>query len=166
MRRFLVICILLVAVKAAATEPGIREVRELFFRSGSDKGASQQFYEKLQAADCGGSALLLAYKGVSIIMEAKYSFNPYYKLSYFNEGKHVLEEAVHRAPNDPEIRFLRFSVQTQAPGLLGYSSDKTADKSFLLGSWRSLPDEDLKQRVKHYLVAYGGCSAAERQMLE
>ena len=51
----------------------------------------------------------------------------YTKLEYFNQGKDLLEDAIKEQPLHAEIRFLRLTVQAEAPFMLGYSGDIAED---------------------------------------
>jgi len=62
-----------------------------------------------------------AYRGVALAMYADIAEGLYTKLDYFNRGKELIEAAIKEQPHNPEIRFLRISVQAEAPLMLGYS---------------------------------------------
>ncbi len=62
--------------------------------------------------------LFLGYHGASQMMMAKHVGNPFKKLSYFNKGKDMYTAAINADPRNVELRFLRFSVQAEAPGFL------------------------------------------------
>lgn len=71
--------------------------------------------------------ITLAYKGTAIAMGAKYTEGIAEKIRVFNEGKDLLEKAVKTEPGNAEIRFLRYCVQANIPGILGYSGNMNAD---------------------------------------
>jgi hypothetical protein len=83
------------------------------------------------------SNLTLAYKGVSKTMLADYMFLPTSKLSYFNDGKSLLEKAIKNEPKNPEYRYLRLLVQLNAPFFLSYNSKIDSDVLFLCNNLAS-----------------------------
>lgn len=58
-------------------------------------------------------------------------FNPISKLKTFNEGKKNLESAIKKEPYNPEIRFIRLSIQKNIPSFLGYKENIENDTEFL-----------------------------------
>jgi hypothetical protein len=68
-----------------------------------------------------------AYKGVAIAMYASLAGSVADKFSIFSEGKNYIEQAVAADWYNPEIRFLRFSVQAEVPFIVGYSSNLKED---------------------------------------
>lgn len=157
---------MLIASIANAAEPSILELRNLFYQSKKDPAASELLCKRTEKAEDNGSALLLAYKGIGLMMSAKHLFNPYSKLVNFNTGKSLLERALRRDAANPEIRFLRYCIQTQVPGVLGYYANKAEDKEWLLRQWNRIPDADLKQRISAYLMEYGNCTTDEKKRLQ
>jgi hypothetical protein len=79
----------------------------------------------------GNSNLAKAYQGLSKTMLADYMFLPTSKLSYFNDGKALIEKAIKNEPNNPEYRYLRLLVQLNAPFFLSYNSKIDSDVLFL-----------------------------------
>lgn len=72
-----------------------------------------------------------AYFGVATMMQAEVYSNPFTKLSYFKKGKKLLEEAIAKSPDDAELRFLRYTVQVEVPGILNYNDAIDEDKAVL-----------------------------------
>ena len=86
----------------------------------------------------GNSNLTKAYQGVSKTMLADYMCLPTSKLSYFNDGKSLLEKAITNEPKNPEYRYLRLLVQLNAPFFLGYNGKIDSDISFFSNNLASL----------------------------
>ena len=57
--------------------------------------------------------------------------NPYTKLSYFNDGKKLIDQAIKMDPKNAELRYLRFMIQQNTPDFLNYSDDINADFEIL-----------------------------------
>lgn len=82
---------------------------------------------------------------------AKHAFNPLKKMSYFNDGKRILETAISNDPDNLEIRLMRLITQESVPKILGYSQHIAEDRDFLTRSYNNTNDEDLKIYIKDYL---------------
>jgi len=61
-----------------------------------------------------------AYLGAYETIWANHAINPISKLSTFKKGKLKLDSAIKADPKRVEIKFLRYSVQSNAPKFLGY----------------------------------------------
>lgn len=140
--------------------------RELYYKASLNETNAEAFDDYLSTSPDIERSLLAGYWGVCFMLKANHVWNPYSKLSYFNKGKDMLNEAIVKAPAQVELRFLRFCVQTNVPAFLGYKTDIPADKALILKKYSSLEDEDLKTRIKNYLGASAYCSASEKQLLK
>ncbi len=158
------------AVSAAGQDFSQNTLRESYYAASQNGEAARAFYDKLAAADT-SAPLLLGYKGMAGFMVCYHALNPYHKLKYFLEGKTALNRAIAQAPENVELRFLRFTVQTNAPKFLGYYRDILADKSMLLAALADpsatvVLDADLRRRVLAYLGESPYCSRQERAQIE
>jgi tetratricopeptide (TPR) repeat protein len=76
--------------------------------------------------------------------------------------------ALEKDPKNIELRFFRFSTQSNVPALLNYSSNINEDKMILMNYLKinnSITDKDLYQRIKSYMLKSTYCSASEKQQL-
>ncbi len=100
--------------------------RKAYLKAGAGEDGIRAFY-----ADASTYSLSTptdkAYKGVAVAMYASLAASVAEKFSVFSEGKKYIEEAVTADWYNPEIRFLRFSVQAEVPFVVGYSSDLKED---------------------------------------
>lgn len=147
-------------------EPKVVELRGLFYKASESKASALQLSKILDGVDDKSAPILLCYKGVADMMEAKHLFNPIYKLSRFNAGKAKIEEAIRRDPDDLEMRFLRFSIQNNLPGFLGYKEQIDQDKAKLLTELDQLRDDVLKKNIVNYLMVSGKCTDLEMKRLK
>ena len=67
------------------------------------------------------------------------------KYKTFNKGKNNIEQAVEMAPDNIEIRVIRWSVQHNAPRFLGYHQEIENDKQFINDNKHEIQSESLKQ---------------------
>lgn len=73
----------------------------------------------------------LAYLGGLQTIWANHVINPISKLSTFKEGRTNIEKAVVKDPLSAEVRYVRLSVQKNAPSFLGYNKNIKEDVQFL-----------------------------------
>ena len=151
MRTALIILLLILHNIALAGKPeDLLEVRKFYYlatESEKHLGEFDALLIKFQNPD----NTILGYIGMSFMLRAKYAWLPNNKLSYFNQGKKYLESAIAKDPKNLELIFMRFCVQSNAPGFLFYSSNINSDKQFILKAFNSNLDEDLKLRIVNYM---------------
>ena len=92
------------------------------------------------------------YVAATIITRAKFVFNPYKKYAFFEQGKLKLEALLAKYPDDIELRYIRYMIQTNIPSFLGYKSAIKSDRVFLTAQVNTLKDQDLKTRITAYLA--------------
>jgi len=142
-------------------------LRRHFEQASADKAAGEKFY-KLLADYKEGDALVLGYKAASEAIRAR-DASMFNKLTYVQDAARTFEQAVSLAPQNPEIRFLRFSVESNLPAFLGLSKHVEEDKEMLLNAALSHPksglDAEAFRTVRSFLVGRGHVSEAEAQRL-
>ena len=106
-------------------------LREEYYKAINDAKAADRLYEKLKQKSA-SDPVIMAYLGSSQALKARFSWNPYNKLSYLSQGLKTLGIAVSRSPENLEIRFLRFSLVHYLPAFLGYSNTLDADKKMIV----------------------------------
>lgn len=134
-----------------AKVPAINEVRLMFHKATLDEDACKDLINLLMPFDEINNPLLFGYKGSAIMMMAKHVFNPFSKLSYFKKGKNILESAIQADQKNVELRFLRYTIQTNIPSFLNYDNNVESDKAFLTKSLSKLNDMKLKKIISSYL---------------
>lgn len=140
---------LLLNVAGIAQTPIKGEVRALYQRAVTDEGAAEKLIKMLKPFNSKNNPLWAGYKASVTMLLAEHTFNPFKKLKYFNKGKKMLQEAVEADRTNIELRFLRFTAQSNAPSFLGYDDHIQADKKFLLQKVPQLSDATLKK----YLIS-------------
>ena len=111
------------------------------------------------------STYLQAYEAALYMVNAKYQFLPTTKYSSFKKGKNQLEVLIANNPNNVEFRYLRLIIQKNVPKFLGYSDQQTADQLFLLTQYKNLQDQDLKFKIKGFLIKNCKLDAAQIKYL-
>lgn len=85
------------------------------------------------------------------ILWAKHMGNPFSKMGQFKKGKKLLESVIIKYPDNIDLRFIRWSVQTHAPSFLNYHNDRLRDKQFLVHNLSKLPNPEGRKIIYAYL---------------
>ena len=88
---------------------------------------------------------ILAYKASSRALMARYSWNPYNKLSYLKESMKFFRKAVKVDAENIEIRFLRFAIQHYIPSFLDLSEEIHEDKEVMMRNFSRYADFHLQK---------------------
>lgn len=148
---FLVLFILAQQFSLLGNTLPIKELRRMFDRSTRSEQECERMIKALDTYNEKNNPLYYGYKAGAVMMMAKHVINPFTKLSYFKKGKNMLESAIKTDKNNLELRFLRYTIQTNVPGFLNYGQNQRQDREFIISSLPALQDQDLKQIINHYL---------------
>ncbi|MFC7669242.1 hypothetical protein ACFQT0_19205 [Hymenobacter humi] len=142
-------------------------LRRHYEQAAADKTAGEKFY-KLLADYNDDDALVLGYKGAAEAIRAR-DASMFNKMTYVQDAARTFEQAVGLDPKNPEIRFLRFSVESNLPAFLGLSKHVDEDKELLLNAALSHPksglDAEAFRTVRNFLVERGHVSDEQAQRL-
>jgi tetratricopeptide (TPR) repeat protein len=143
-------------------------LRRHYEQAAADKTAGEKFY-KLLADYKDRDALVLGYKGAAEAIRAR-DASMFNKLNYVQEATRTFEQAVNLDPQNPEIRFLRFSVESNLPAFLGLSKHVDEDKELLLNAALKHPNSGLDTEafrvVRNFLVERGHVTDEEALRLK
>ncbi len=146
------------------------ELRQRFYAAADDQEAAQAFFDELELVDEPISPLTLGYKGMASLLRARDSLWPHLKFHHFVRGRELLERAIARAPENVELRFLRYTVQLNAPVFLNYRMNLEQDKAQLLTAVvqndASNIDADLRDRILEFMLLSEDCTSDERAQLK
>ncbi|WP_448702300.1 hypothetical protein ACFGVR_08145 [Mucilaginibacter sp. AW1-3] len=111
----------------------------------------------------------LAYLGTLNGLKAKHSWNPYSKIKYLRTAEKVLKQATDADPHNIEIRFLRFSIENNVPGFLGYNKNLDADRDEMIRQLNEknygTANKPLTIQLIKFLIASKLCTPAETETL-
>ena len=147
-----------------AQNPQLEKVRNLYGLAAENEKAARELLD-LTESKKSDEPVMLGYKAAGHMMMAKHVGNPFKKMSHFNKGKDYLNTAITADTKNLELRFLRFSVQAEAPGFLGYRQNLQEDKTLLLRGVKNIEDLVLRNMILNYLRASKGLSSAEKDRL-
>lgn len=142
-------------------------LRRHYEQAAADKQAGEKFYNLLRDY-AGQDALVLGYKAASEAIKAR-DASMLNKLTYVQQAARTFDQAVRLDSDNAEIRFLRFSVESNLPPFLGLSKHVEEDRAFLLQAALQHPgsgmDAEAFQTVRGFLVGRGHVSDDEAQRL-
>lgn len=149
----LMICLFLLAanLNSLASDPSVSDIRLKFHSATSSEKLCKELIKLLSPYNETNNPLLLGYRAGATMLMAKHVINPFSKLSHFKKGKTMLEKAIRADNNNVELRFLRYSIQTNVPSFLGYSGQLGKDELFLRKSLPAVKDQTLKKIISSYL---------------
>ncbi len=132
-------------------EPNLERVREMYEEAAINEKACKKLLFLLHDFDENNNPILAGYKAGAKMIMARYAFNPFSKMSYFSNGKKLLERAIEKDSKNTELRFIRFTIQTQAPKFLGYHHAINEDRVLIKNSLDTLRDADLKKCILSFI---------------
>jgi len=134
----------------SSNSPFLDEVRKSYAKAMEDKVVCEQLYQKVSASN-NSQAIYSAYKGALTMGLAKHTPVIHKKMEYVNQGKVLLDNAVKSDPTNVEIRFLRFTIQSNLPSILGYNKNLTEDKGFITANLNSIENPEQKREIEGFL---------------
>ncbi len=143
----------------------LSEIRSLYHASIYSADQSKEIINYFDSKPS-SKPIELAYEGASRMVRAKHVFFPTEKLSTFQKGKTLVEEAIKKDPNSIEIRYLRFSLQLESPSFLAYRSNLSEDRKFIIDHYSEVKDIELKTRLKDFLIKEANLSIEERKIIK
>ncbi|PIB37860.1 hypothetical protein [Maribacter sp. 4G9] len=129
----------------------IEEVRKLYPEAIEDTSKTDNLNELLATITLENNAVLYCYKGAVFTLKAKHAKTVKDKKEFFQEGVAIIEAAVASNPENIELRFIRLSVQENAPKIVKYRDAMEADKNFILQHFSELKGGSLKNMIQKYI---------------
>jgi len=132
-----------------AQNKDIELIRKNYQKSVTDKKLCKEMLQKFENEENNGTKL--AYFGALQSIWAKHANNPIEKLKYFKKGTKNIDQSIRQQPDNLEARLIRYSIQTQSPGFLGYRSNIEEDKKLLQSGKKNIEDTVLKEMITQIL---------------
>jgi len=127
----------------------LSDLRNNYVEAVSNKEVCEKMIGELERN--ANTSIKLAYLGAFETIWANHVSNPIAKLRTFKKGKMKIEEAVKKDKDNVEIRFIRLSIQKNAPGILGYRSNIKEDELFLKANLHKISSTHLKTQIETIL---------------
>ena len=128
------------------------DIRKVFILSTDSYQKCSQLY-KMSSERVSISPIYHSFNIISKILESKYLRNPVKKVKVFKENTKLLDSLLVSHPKNLEIRFLRYSIQLNAPKILGYTNFVKEDYEFIMKNM-SHADEDLKKIITSFMSKF------------
>lgn len=133
----------------SASAQSLTELRTNYTKAVKSKTICEQMISQLEKN--ASTPVYLAYLGAYQTIWANHVINPISKLNTFKKGKNNLEKAISSDQNLIESRFLRYSIQKNAPQFLGYSKHLNEDELFLKKHLKEVQSPELYNAIKSIL---------------
>lgn len=121
----------------------------------------------LQSLNNNKNNLAQAYCAAMFFMKSRYEKFPLTKLKYHKKGKKQLDFLITESPNNIEMRYIRFLIQSEIPKFLGYNSNLEED--FLLISQQLLNSNispDLKSNMLKNMVLTTAITPQKKEIIK
>ena len=142
-------------------------IRQLYSEAADSYTQGRKLYKMLEKEQANLTGVFCAYWGAALAIEAKNSFNVFYKLHYIQKANDFFTKSIKDDPEDIESRFLRFSIQINTPAILGYSGDIEKDKTHILTNIAESPvDLDMRIAIADFLLNSKRCLPSEIEQLK
>ena len=82
-----------------------------------------------------------AYKGALLMKKSEFMKTVSQKIDMFKVGHELLEAAIKKAPQNAEYRFIRLTIQENAPKLLKYNKNIAEDKGLVVAEFKKMGAE-------------------------
>jgi hypothetical protein len=156
------------AVPDDIVEPNLHVIRKLLVTAINSSKTTDSLYRDLGSIK-NRTGLITGYLGTLEALKAKHTWNPYYKIKYLNDAEKTFKGAVTRDPTNIEIRFMRFSVEHNVPGFLGYTKNLVTDRTEIIKQidrkHYSSADAALVKTIITFLIDSKRCTPTENSNL-
>lgn len=156
---------LLTAVTSHAQTITPDALRREYEHATKDSATCGKLYKKLIKSS-NADNITTAYRGAVTMAWANHAKTKKEKLSLFSEGKKLLEKAITAENSNIEMRFLRFSIQSNAPKALGYIKQMTEDKAFMLQNYNATENAVVKRMISTFAQQSSAFTESEKQKLK
>lgn len=164
--KILLAFIFLALVHNTSGQALLNRLRGMYGSAGQREDSAKKMYSMLKPVTETSEPVLLCYKGALTMMQAKFFFNPFTKFGYFLKGKRLVENAIARDSSNIEMRYLRFTLQSNLPSFLCYNSQLKTDKDYLINHCLLLSNPVLQEIIISFLLTSKYCSNEDVKKLQ
>ncbi len=143
----------------------LEEARKVYAESMHDKATCEAAYKKIASVQNSDNHLLMGYKAAITVAMSKHLKTTKEKISHFNNGKQLMESSIVKDAKNVELRFLRFTIQSNCPAVLKYNKSLTTDKLFIIDNLTSVQNTTIRSRIKDFLLQSKNITIEEKQKL-
>lgn len=145
----------------------LKKMRSFFNEINSSENAVEQLKNLSLNTNEVSNSLKMAYYAAAEMTSAQYKISPVSKINAFNSGKKILDKVVMIDSLNAEIRYIRYTIQTNAPAFLGYNKSIKSDKQFLIKKLNEIKQKDteLYSNIYAYLQVHGKLTEQEKKLI-
>jgi hypothetical protein len=156
------------ALQASDGSYSLSKLRALYPKASAKEEIGRQFYARM-ASYQGNNPVVLGYQAVSEAVMAKHVWSPYQKLKHVRNSGTIFRDALNKDPQNPEVRFLRFTVEYSIPRYLKMSENLAADREFVAQQLLRHPNSGIDQEgyilMRNFMLNGNHLTPAERGLL-
>lgn len=150
MTRFLAFILINFILTSNTTSSDIEIFRRNYSKASTDKLLCEDMIVQLTKLK-DKEALFLGYLGAYQTAYANHVFSPFSKLKTFKQGKSNIQAAISKDKNDVELRYIRLSIQKNAPSFLGYNDNINEDVNFIKAHLKEVDSKVLLNNIEYLL---------------
>lgn len=158
MKKIASIFLVLLFVNSAIAQSNAAPVYQIYYLKARTNPEIAAFYQYCKQ-HATANPLDKGYLGTATAMYAACAENVIEKFNFFNEGTSLLDQAVNQDPNNPELRFLRLSVQEKAPRMLNYNNNLEQDAQVI---YQAFQQKRISKNSSFWEIAINFIKSAEQ----
>jgi hypothetical protein len=164
-KQFCIFIFLVAGLFSSAQQVSLETLRKEYHNLNTDSSACAKLYSKISAANPSDN-LITGYKGAITAAMANFAKAKSEKIKLFNSGKKLLEQAITTDSLNAELRFLRFTIQANAPKALGYHGKLENDKNYIIAHFDQIKNPTVKGRISEYFLSSDKLTEEEKKKLK
>ncbi len=146
------------------------------FTSSINLAKVRQFYDHIQINEAYADSIVKltsnytklgaeawVYHGAAQCAKAQFYINPISKYNQCKKGLDIINNAANKHSNVLEVRYVRFTIETNLPSIMPFTDHQKADKAFVLANINAQHSNYL--RIKSFLLKYGNLTESEKKKL-
>ena len=166
LKRFLCSLALLAFSQLFSQPISRQQLRDGFLGSIQSKSALNSFIGKLEKIEAKSPAQE-CYYGICYGLSANYTDGLWCKIKLVNKAKGLIDQAIERDPLDPELRFIRLTLEHYLPAFLGMSKDIQKDLAVICAQPLFAADSPpLQKKALAFLLTTHHCSFEQNKILQ
>lgn len=146
-----------------ANSQEIEQIRSQYPLAEKSEEITSQLDAELSSITSENNSVLLAYRGAVKTLKAKFAKKVKEKKEYFKEGAELIESAMAMDANNIEIRYIRLTVQENAPKFLKYHDNILEDKQHILKEYSFISSKSLQAIIREFILGSGNFDEGEKQ---
>lgn len=145
----------------------LKKMRNDYTNMSKNQAVVEHLLKISQSTQHVSESLKTAYYAAAEMASAQFMFSPVSKINAFNSGKKKLDIAVVKDPENIEIRYVRYTIQANAPGFLGYTKNIKTDREFIFKNLQALKTSDIElfSHICAYLLTREKLSESEKKLI-